>query len=199
MCGLQWRSLHKCPTSSSLRPEIEIPDGDAVTKLGLLLSGLYVPGTTAVAEGMLSIDHAERALMTLGAGIQTQGAMTLLDRSEKRGSWPGFEWQIPGDFSLACWLMAAALSVPGSDVIIEGVGLNRTRSAFLEVLSHGGAAITVTPKGDLAGDEPGGGSACEELAPPQYPRGRRAFLSRGPRRPCFVGTFALRGWKSLRA
>lgn len=134
--------------------EIEIPDGDAVTKLGMLLSGLYVPGTTAVVEGMLSIDHAERALMTLGAGIQTQGAMTLLDRRERTGSWPGFEWQIPGDFSLACWLMAAALSTPGSDVIIEGVGLNRTRSAFLEILSHGGAAITVTPKGDLAGDEP---------------------------------------------
>lgn len=142
------------PSEHLSEAEIEIPDGDAVTKLGMLLSGLYVPGTTAVAEGMLSIDHAERALMTLGAGIQTQGSMTLLDRSEKSGSWPGFEWQIPGDFSLACWLMAAALSVPGSDVVIEGVGLNRTRSAFLEVLSHGGAAITVTPKGDLAGDEP---------------------------------------------
>ncbi|MFT3922453.1 MAG: hypothetical protein QM778_07965 [Myxococcales bacterium] len=134
--------------------EIEIPDGDHVTKLGLLLSGLYVPGTTAIAEGMLSIDHAERALMALGAGIHTQGALTLLDRGERQGSWPGFEWHIPGDFSLACWLLAAALAVPGSDVTLEGVGLNRTRSAFLEVLRHAGAPIEVTPKGDTAGDEP---------------------------------------------
>jgi 5-enolpyruvylshikimate-3-phosphate synthase len=142
------------PSESLAEAEIEIPDGDAVTKLGMLVSGLYVSGATAVSEGMVSIDHAERALMALGAGIQTQGAMTLLDRSELTASWPGFEWQIPGDFSLACWLIAAALAVPGSDVIIEGVGLNRTRSAFLEVLGHAGAPITITPKGDTAGDEP---------------------------------------------
>jgi 3-phosphoshikimate 1-carboxyvinyltransferase len=142
------------PEESLSEAEIEIPDGDVVTKLGMLVSGLYVSGTTAIAEGMLSIDHAERALMSLGAGIQTQGALTLLDRSEATGSWPGFEWRIPGDFSLACWLMAAALAVPGSDVILEGVGLNRTRSAFLEILRHAGAAIEVTPKGDTAGDEP---------------------------------------------
>jgi 5-enolpyruvylshikimate-3-phosphate synthase len=142
------------PDEALAEAEIEIPDGDASTKLGLLLSGLYVRGTTAIVEGMLSVDHVERALMALGAGIQTQGAMTLLDRSEHTGTWPGFEWQIPGDFSLACWLLAAALSVPGSDVIIEGVGLNRTRSAFLEILRHAGAAIDITPKGDSAGDEP---------------------------------------------
>ncbi len=142
------------PEESLAEAEIQIPDGDAVTKLGLLVSGLYVAGATGIAEGLLSIDHAERALMRLGAGIQTQGSMTLLDRSEASGSWPGFDWHIPGDFSLACWLMAAALAVPGSDVILEGVGVNRTRSAFLEILGHAGAAIELTPKGDAAGDEP---------------------------------------------
>lgn len=144
------------PGESLAEAEIEIPEGDAVTKFGLLLSGLYVPGATVVVEGMLSADHAERALMALGAGIQTQGAITLLDRSETSTSWPGFEWHIPGDFSLACWLIAAALTVPGSELCIEGVGLNRSRTGFFDVLRHMGADVSVVPKGDAAGDEPVG-------------------------------------------
>jgi 3-phosphoshikimate 1-carboxyvinyltransferase len=144
------------PDEPLAEAEIEIPDGDALTKLGLLVSGLYVPGATVVAEGMLSCDHTERALMSLGAGIQTQGPMTLLERSGGSQSWPGFDWHIPGDFSLACWLVACALTVPGSDVQIEGVGLNRSRTALLELLGHAGADVSVTPKGDAAGDEPVG-------------------------------------------
>jgi 3-phosphoshikimate 1-carboxyvinyltransferase len=142
------------PDEALAEAEIEIPGGDPATKLALLVSGLYVPGATVIAEGMMSVDHAERALMRLGAGIQTLGAMTLLDRTQLTASWPGFEWQIPGDFSLACWLLAAALAVPGSDLTLEGVGVNRTRSAFLEILRQAGADLSVTPKGDVAGDEP---------------------------------------------
>jgi len=144
--------------------EIAIPQGDAATKLGLLISGLYARGVTAISEGMLSRDHAERALLALGAPVQTAAGMTLLDTSldddepARRDAvgWPGFVWRIPGDFTLASYVMAAALSVEGSDVRIDGVGLNPTRTAWLEALNGTQARIDITPRGDTAGDEPVG-------------------------------------------
>lgn len=136
--------------------EIGIPQGDPSTKLGLLISGLYARGVTAISEGMLSRDHAERALIALGVPVQTAAGMTLLDTSEASAppAWPGFAWHVPGDFTLATFLMAAALLVEGSDVQIAGVGLNPTRTAWLEALRGTGARIELTPKGDTAGNEP---------------------------------------------
>jgi 3-phosphoshikimate 1-carboxyvinyltransferase len=136
--------------------EIEIPSGDASTKRALLISGLYTRGVTAINEGLLSRDHTERALLALGAPLQTLGPLTLLDTSDAAPRWGGFHWAIPGDFSLAAYVIAAALAIPGSDVVIDGVGLNRSRTAFLDALRHTGADIDLTPKGDCAGDEPVG-------------------------------------------
>lgn len=134
--------------------EIAIPSGDPATKLGLLISGLYARGVTAIDERMLSRDHVERALVALGAPVHTAGGMTLLDTTEGVPAWPGFVWDIPGDFTLAAFLLAAVLSVPGSDVRIEDVGLNPTRTAFLAALNGTGARVAVTPRGDAAGNEP---------------------------------------------
>lgn len=136
--------------------EIAIPYGDPTTKLALLISGLYARGVTAVSESMLSRDHVERALMTLGAPIQTAAGMTLLDTSEGAPVFRGFDWTLPGDFTLASYLLAAALIVDGSDVLIESVGLNPTRTALLEALRGTGARIAHQPKGDVAGNEPVG-------------------------------------------
>jgi 3-phosphoshikimate 1-carboxyvinyltransferase len=119
-----------------------------------LISGLYAQGVTAIQEGLLSRDHSERALLALGAPIETMGPLTLLDTSLVTPHFDAFSWHIPGDFSLAAYVIALALAVPGSDVTIEGVGVNRSRTAFLAVLAHAGAAVEVTPKGDAAGDEP---------------------------------------------
>jgi 3-phosphoshikimate 1-carboxyvinyltransferase len=135
--------------------EIDIPLGDAATKRGLLISGLYAHGVTAVSEGLLSRDHTERALLALGLAIETSGPLTVLDTGEG-AAFAGFEWQLPGDFSLASYLIAAASALPGSDVTLEGVGLNRSRSAFLDVLRHAGARVDVSPRGDVAGNEPVG-------------------------------------------
>jgi 3-phosphoshikimate 1-carboxyvinyltransferase len=134
--------------------EIEIPNGDAATKRALLISGLYADGVTAIQEGLLSRDHTERALLALGAPIETMGPLTLLDTSLLTPRFAGFRWRIPADFSLAAHVIALALALPGSDVLLEDVGVNPSRTAFLAVLRHGGAEIEVTPKGDTAGDEP---------------------------------------------
>ncbi|MET0283290.1 MAG: hypothetical protein ABW352_02430 [Polyangiales bacterium] len=134
--------------------EIDIPDGDPITKLGLLMSGLYARGVTALREGMLSRDHTERALVALGVPVSTAAGMTLLDTTEAEPAWAGFRWQLPGDFTIASHLIAAALVVPGSDLTIEGVGLNPTRTHWLAALNRTGARVQVTPKGDCAGNEP---------------------------------------------
>jgi 3-phosphoshikimate 1-carboxyvinyltransferase len=133
--------------------EIEIPAGDAATKRGLLISGLYARGVTAINEGVLSRDHSERALLALGLSVETSGPLTLLDSSEG-AAFGGFEWSLPGDFGLASYLIAAASALPGSDVLLSGVGLNRSRAAFLDALRHAGAHASVMPKGDTAGNEP---------------------------------------------
>ena len=134
--------------------EIAIPNGDPTTKLALLISGLYARGVTAVHEGLLSRDHVERALLALGVPLETVAGMTLLDTSEAAPGWPGFHWRIPGDFTLASFIVASALSVPGSDVRLHDLGLNPTRTAFLDALRGTGARMRVQPKGDTAGDEP---------------------------------------------
>lgn len=134
--------------------EIEIPDGDAATKLALLLSGLHMRGVTAIGEGTLSPDHAERALVSLGVPVETLGSMTVLDTLEWDAGWDGFEWRIPADLTLASYVIAAASVIPGSDVTLPGVGVNRTRTAFFDVLRHMGARVDVVPKGDAAGNEP---------------------------------------------
>jgi 3-phosphoshikimate 1-carboxyvinyltransferase len=143
----------RMPGEALSEVEIQIPDGDAATKRAMLLSGLYARGITAVAEGMLSRDHTERALVALGVPVQTLGGMTLLDTSEAVPRWPGFDWTMPGDATLFAYLSALVLSVPGSDVTFEGVLLNPSRSSWLEVLTHAGANVQVTPKGDAAGNE----------------------------------------------
>jgi 3-phosphoshikimate 1-carboxyvinyltransferase len=134
--------------------EIEIPDGDARTKLAMFISGLYARGITAISEGVLSPDHAERALVALGAPLETMGTMAVLDTSDWEPHWPGFNWAVPGDFTLASYLIAAAAVIPFSDVTLSRVGVNRTRAAFFDVLRHAGAKVDVIPKGDAAGDEP---------------------------------------------
>ncbi len=134
--------------------EIEIPDGDPRTKLALLISGLYARGITAISEGTLSPDHVERALVALGAPLETMVSMAMLDTSDWEPHWQGFSWRVPGDFGLAAYVIAAAAAIPGSDVTLLGVGVNRTRAAFFDVLRHAGAKVNVIPKGDTAGDEP---------------------------------------------
>lgn len=136
--------------------EIDIPTGDANTKFGLLLSGLYARGVTAIREGMLSRDHAERALVALGLPLSTAAGMTLLDTREGDPAWAGFHWELPGDFTIASYLLAAGLIVPGSELTVQGVGLNPTRTAWLDALRGSGARASVVPKGDCAGNEPRG-------------------------------------------
>jgi 3-phosphoshikimate 1-carboxyvinyltransferase len=129
----------------------ELSIASAQVKTALLFAGLAASGTTSVTEPRTSRDHTERMLATAGADIKVNGAtVAVTGGTELR---PG-DRDVPGDLSSAMFLIAAALVVPDSDLVLENVGLNPTRMAALEVLVSMGADIDVTPA--EGGDEPAG-------------------------------------------
>lgn len=134
--------------------EYDMPIASAQVKSALLLSGLYAEGITAVREPVLSRDHTERMLLALGVPLQTAASMVVLDPSGWDRRWASFDWEIPGDISSAAFLHVAALLIPGSDLTLSGVGINPTRTGFLDALRHMGDVVEVTPLGAPAGGEP---------------------------------------------
>jgi 3-phosphoshikimate 1-carboxyvinyltransferase len=138
-------------TGLELRTEV----ASAQVKSALLLSGLWADGPTAIAEPTLSRDHTERMLLALGAPLEAYGAMCVLDPSRWAARrFPAFEWDVPGDISSAAFFVAAAAMVPGSEIEIEGVGVNPTRTGILDALRGMRARTDVVPRGDAAGNEP---------------------------------------------
>ena len=118
--------------------DIELPVASAQVKSALLLAGLSAAGTTRVVEPAPSRDHTERMLDALGVQVtRGDGAVSVRGGA----SWDGFDAIVPGDISSAMFLVAAAATVPGSDLTLTGVGLNPTRRAALDVLKQMGSDI----------------------------------------------------------
>ena len=113
----------------------------AQVKSAVLIAGLRAEGTTTVTEPTPTRDHTERLLASIGAPIRRTFSKVSVSRWD-RGS--GFDLEVPGDISSAAYLIAAATLVPGSVVEITGVGLNPTRTGFIEVMRSMGADIETT-------------------------------------------------------
>jgi 3-phosphoshikimate 1-carboxyvinyltransferase len=130
----------------------ESPVASAQVKSSLLLAGLYAEGTTRITEPVLSRDHTERLLRFFGIAVQTDRHSVSLQGRSAAG-WSGrTDLQIAGDLSAAAFFVVAATIVPGSDVTIEGVGINPTRTGVLEVLKRMGADIQVVNCREAAGE-----------------------------------------------
>ncbi len=136
--------------------EYVLPVASAQVKSALLLSGLYADGPTSLKEPTLSRDHTERMMIGLGVPLQTMGNEVTLDPRQWSRRWSGFDWDVPGDFSSAAFLIVAALVVPDSQIRIEFVGTNPTRTGLLDVVRAMGGRAAVLPKGHAAGEEPVG-------------------------------------------
>jgi 3-phosphoshikimate 1-carboxyvinyltransferase len=135
--------------------EYSMPIASAQVKSALLLSGLYASGPTAIEEPVLSRDHTERMMLALGVPLQTAGASVVLDPNlEWAGGWEPFEWHVPGDPSSAAFPLLAAAMVPGSQVSVQDVCINPTRTGLFDWLRLLGASISSRPSGHGAGDEP---------------------------------------------
>lgn len=142
--------------------EIELPIPSAQVKSALLLSGLYADGFTAIAEPLLSRDHTERMLVALGAPLERIGSMLMFDPTDWPRRWEGFDWTMPGDISSAAFLLAAGLVTDSADLTVEGVGLNPTRTGFLDALRPMGACVHAYPGAEACADEPCGAIRLSE-------------------------------------
>ncbi len=113
------------------------PVASAQIKSCVLLAGLFASGVTSVTEPRLSRDHTERMLPIFGVDLPA-------DRTVKGGSrLTAARFAVPGDISSAVFMLAAAAIVPGSDVVVRGVGLNPTRTGFLKCLELMGADVSI--------------------------------------------------------
>jgi 3-phosphoshikimate 1-carboxyvinyltransferase len=128
------------------------PVSSAQVKSCLLLAGLYAEGVTRITEPRRSRDHTERLFRFCGIPIKEEGGAIVLEGRPAAG-WQGFPMLIiPGDLSAAAFFLVAASIVPGSDVTIEHVGINPTRTGILEILIEMGADIQVLNRRDEAGE-----------------------------------------------
>jgi 3-phosphoshikimate 1-carboxyvinyltransferase len=138
-----------------LRPiDYTLPAASAQVKTCVLFGGLFADGQTVVREPVRSRDHTEIALREFGADIQVKRRVITL---EGRPSLQARDVVAPGDLSIAAFFLVAGLIAPDSNLAIQGVGLNPSRSALLDFLLSMGANIQVTkiesvngePMGDL--------------------------------------------------
>jgi 3-phosphoshikimate 1-carboxyvinyltransferase len=135
----------------------DLPMPSAQVKSAVLLAGLHAPGRTTVVEPVAARDHTERMLGYFGAELCAEDrgagarAVTVCGDAELHGA----AITVPGDPSSAAFMIAAALIVPGSDIVIEDVLLNPTRGGFIETLLEMGADIAVLDRRDQGGEPVG--------------------------------------------
>ncbi len=134
-----------------------LPVASAQLKSALVLAGLQADGPTEIVEPGLSRDHTERMLRYLGAPVVVDpGARTVrVDPTGWNGNLRASPLVVPGDLSSAAFVMVAALMIPGSDVTIDGVGLNPTRAGVIDALKAMGADLTVEITGQAMGEPVG--------------------------------------------
>lgn len=126
------------------------PVASAQVKSCILLAGLYGNDITSVTEPFLSRNHTELMLSHFGAKISSQNTTVSI---EPEPVLYGTDISVPGDISSAAYFIAAALLVPGSELLIKHVGINPTRDGILRICKAMGADIQLMNH-STAGGEP---------------------------------------------
>lgn len=129
------------------------PEASAQVKSAVLLAGLNASGATTVREKVLTRDHTERMLQRMGIKVRRDGLSVTVEPGPPLGC----DLEIPGDFSSAAFIITAALMCPGSQLTVRSVGLNPTRTGFLELLRRMEASLDIKmtdddswePRGDV--------------------------------------------------
>jgi 3-phosphoshikimate 1-carboxyvinyltransferase len=127
----------------------ELPVASAQVKSALLLAGLYAEGETETIEPHPTRDYTERMLSAFGVAIDfTPGRARLHGGQVLRAT----DVQVPADFSSAAFFIVAASLIPGSDLLIEQVGINPRRTGLLEALRVMGADIQLENRSEHGGE-----------------------------------------------
>jgi 3-phosphoshikimate 1-carboxyvinyltransferase len=127
------------------------PVASAQVKSCIMLAGLMTDGETTITEPERSRDHSERMLAAFGANVNVDlDTNTVMVKGGAK--LVGQDVIVPGDISSAAFWLVAASIVPNSDLLIENVGVNPTRTGILEVLTEMGADITYENARSVTGE-----------------------------------------------
>lgn len=128
----------------------ETPVPSAQVKSSVLLAGLYAEGQTSVSEAVPTRDHTERMLASMGVRVETPaaGECRVSGDAELRAH----DIEVPGDISSAAFFIAAAAALPGSELLLENVGVNPKRAAILDVFRDLGVDLSIAERS--GGPEP---------------------------------------------
>ena len=124
----------------------------AQVKSAVLLAGLLARGRSSVLERTPTRDHTERALAAFGATVTREGGGIGVEGGQTLS---GLDARVPGDVSSAAFPAVAAAALAGSQVDIDGVGLNPTRIGVLDVLRRFGASVDVEMNDEWQGEPVG--------------------------------------------
>ena len=126
-----------------------MPVPSAQVKSALLLAGLFAEGSTSVIEPVKTRDHTELMLRAMGASLDVDGLRVQVEPADRLEP---MDLDIPGDVSAAAfWIVAAGL-IHGSRVLMEGVGVNPTRTAFINLLMGCGFQVKFSDSRFVGGE-----------------------------------------------
>jgi len=129
---------------------LETPMASAQVKSAILLAGLAADGPTTVVQPAQTRDHTERLLSAMGAGIEVDGPAVMLTPPD--GDLEAVDVRVPGDISTAAaWIVAATVH-PDAELVLQGVGVNETRSGIIDILRSMGADLELTEERTVGGE-----------------------------------------------
>ena len=126
-----------------------LPIASAQVKSCVLLAGVYASGTTCVTEPAPTRDHTERMLAGMGYPLQRQPGRVCIEGGHRLN---GIDIDIPADISSAAFFLVGASIAPGSELLLEHVGMNPTRTGVIDILQRMGADIEVSNARDVGGE-----------------------------------------------
>jgi 3-phosphoshikimate 1-carboxyvinyltransferase len=126
-----------------------MPMASAQVKSAVLLAGLYAQGETAVTEPAPTRDHTERMLRGFGYAVETRGSRVTLRGG---GRLTACNIDVPADISSATFFLVGASIAPGSDLVLEHVGMNPTRVGVINVLRLMGADLEIANSREIGGE-----------------------------------------------
>ena len=129
--------------------DYQLPMASAQVKSCVLLAGLYAEGETCVTEPAPTRDHTERMLMGFGYDVRRNGATACLTGG---GKLLAADIDVPADISSAAFFMVGAAIAPGSDIVLEHVGINPTRTGVIDILRLMGANIELLDEREVGGE-----------------------------------------------
>jgi 3-phosphoshikimate 1-carboxyvinyltransferase len=135
--------------------DYESPVASGQVKSCVLIAGLLAEGSTSITEPAHSRDHTERILVRSRVPFERNGLSARVSQTDELEL---DDVVVPGDASSAAFFVAAAAIVPGSRIVVQGVGLNWTRTAFFRIAERMGAVVIgdLEPPGTSTGEEPVG-------------------------------------------